>query len=63
MRRTKGSYEEYLNEVGDEMDSAQLQERFNLGRHVIRNHNLGSFLRRHDPIQFEVGYNEWRERK
>lgn len=57
--KTKQAYEEYLNEVGEDMSLEDLQARYNLGNHVIRNHDLGTFLRKYDPIQFEVGYNEW----
>ena len=61
MNRTKRAYEEYLNEVGQDMTLDQLDERYSLGSHRIHNHDLGTFLRRYDPIQFEVGYNEWRQ--
>ena len=57
--KTKQAYEEYLNEVGENMTLDALQQRYNLGTHVIRNHELGTFLRKYDPIQFEVGFEEW----
>ena len=59
MKKTKQAYEEYLNEVGEDMTLDDLQQRYNIGNHIIHNHDLGTFLRKYDPIQFEVGYNEW----
>ena len=54
--KTKKEYEEWLNELGcpddDHPDSG--------GRcswDGVRNY--GSWLRRNDPIAFQVGFNEW----
>ena len=58
MNYTKEKHEQYLNEVGEEMSLGDLQERYNIGNHVISHHNLGTFLRKYDPIQFEVSYQE-----
>lgn len=51
---TKADYEEYLNELGIPEDD----KRSNGGR--IPDHcDYGGWLRRNDPIAFEVGYREW----
>lgn len=50
---TKKEYEEYLNEVGipdDDLKSA--------GGRIPDHANYGSWLRRNDPIAFQVGYND-----
>ena len=56
MTKTKKAYEQYLNEVGDDMTLDDLQQRYSC---FIRNHDLGTWMRKSDPIQFEVGFNEW----
>lgn len=51
---SKTAYENYLNNILDKQGTPQLA--------VTKETYLqkpGSYMRRHDPIQFEVGYNEW----
>ena len=54
MKATKKDYEEWLNELGAPEDD----KRSNGGR-VPDNCKYGSWLRRNDPIAFQVGFNEW----
>ena len=56
--KTKKQYEQYLNEIGNEMSLDELRARYCIGTHTP-NRDLGTFLRRYDPIQFEVGFNEF----
>jgi hypothetical protein len=49
-RITKKDFEKYLNENGEGITVC------NSGRTIK---NVGSYMRRTDPIQFEVGYNEY----
>ena len=44
---TKQDYEDYLNEIGENIQGEDYHK------------NYGTWLRRNDPIQFSVGYNEW----
>jgi hypothetical protein len=53
MKRTRGNYEKFLNSLGvPKHDKAE-----NGGR--CKGENYGSYLRRKDPIAFDVGYREW----
>lgn len=52
---TKKSYEELLNELGIPEDDKWS----NGGR--IRGNKYGSWLRRNDPIAFEVGYSDYKK--
>lgn len=54
MKATKREYEEWLNELG----APENDKRSNGGR-VPDNCKYGSWLRRNDPIAFQVGFNEW----
>ena len=56
MKKTKKNYEEYLNEIGDVLpeESFIMAGKFRRGKY-------GSMLRKHDPIAFQVGFNEWRK--
>jgi hypothetical protein len=54
--KTKRDYEEWLNELGAPEDD----KRSNGGR-VPDNCKYGSWLRRNDPIAFQVGFNEWQQ--
>ena len=54
MRKTKIAYEAYLNDFGIPEDD----KKSNGGR--IPDHaRYGSWVRKNDPIAFEVGYQEW----
>ena len=60
MKKTKKAYEKYL----DEMSPPQGDDRWIIGG-VIRmasmwSNRYGNAIRLHDPISFEVGYNEWK---
>ena len=52
--RTKQAYEDYLNEVLENYDTPQLS--VPQGTYLSK---PGTWMRKNDPIQFEVGYNEW----
>ena len=56
MKATKRDYEEWLNELGAPEDD----KKSNGGR-VPDNCKYGSWLRRNDPIAFQVGFNEWQQ--
>jgi hypothetical protein len=52
--KTRKAYEEYLNELGT--PDADL---YSNGGRVPDGAKYGAWLRRNDPIAFNVGYNEW----
>jgi hypothetical protein len=54
VNRTKADFERYLNETLEHYDTPQLSVK--PGTYLA---NPGSWMRKHDPIQFEVSYNEW----
>lgn len=54
MKKTKSNYEKFLNEIGVPEDD----KRSNGGR-VPDYANYGKWLRKNDPIAFEVGFREW----
>ena len=56
MKATKRDYEEWLNELG----APEHDLKSNGGR-VPDNSKYGSWLRRNDPIAFQVGFNEWQQ--
>lgn len=49
MKLTKEMFVEWLNEIGCPEDDHP----------EIRNNTYGKWLRKNDPIAFEVGYNDW----
>jgi hypothetical protein len=59
MKTTRKAYEKYLNSLA--LDNAD-------GKYIIGGRlrieafslNYGTAIRKHDPIAFEVGYNEWK---
>ena len=54
MKATKAEYEGYLNEVLEKEGTLQLA--IGETEYVA---NPGTWMRKHDPIQFEVGYQEY----
>ena len=57
---TRKEYEEYLNEVGKSLP----EEEFIIGgKQRPYWGKYGSFIRRYDPIAFEVGYSDWKREK
>lgn len=54
MKKTKSNYEKYLNEIGTPEDD----KKSNGGRIPDRS-NYGVWVRKNDPIAFEVGFREW----
>lgn len=67
MKKTRENYERYLNNLyADCYGLEQVQELFEHFKcrkstiiNAYHNHTIGSLMRRHDPIQFNVGYGEW----
>jgi len=60
MRKTKKSYEEYLNNLYYGTDISENEEYIYLkSKNLLRRGLLGTALRRDDPIAFEVGFEEW----
>ena len=58
MKKSRHAYEEWLNELEVPEDG----RRCNGGRIPDRVTLWGTWLRVHDPIAFNVGYNEWENR-
>ncbi len=59
MKRTKKAYEEYLNELSPPYES---DEWIIGGYHrtvYAYSKRYGTAMRRHDPIGFEAGYQDW----
>ena len=60
IKKTKKEYEEYLNDLQIESES----DKYIMGGKLRMSHALaetyGSCLRKHDPIAFEAGFNEWK---
>ncbi len=53
---TRKQYESYLNKLGASLD----EEEFIIGGRMRANKSkYGYYMRLHDPIGFEVGFNEW----
>lgn len=70
MKKTARNHEAFLNELfSDTYNEREAIERFeylNNGKVQPRtivnahtNHELGTLLRKHDPIAFNASYNEW----
>lgn len=57
MKKTRKNYEQYLNSIGNSLDDDAPE--FIMGGKRRRG-KLGTMMRKYDPIQFEVGYNEWK---
>jgi len=53
--KTRQSYEEWLNDLGCPDDDMAPHGRIS---HIYIN-RYGTWLRRHDPIAFNVGFNEY----
>ncbi len=55
-KKNKKTYVEYLNNIDVSYDMCWIG-----GKNIFhdRRCKYGSYLRKHDPIAFEVGYNEW----
>jgi len=54
MKKTRHDFEIYLDEVGIPEDD----KKSNGGR-IPDRANYGAWLRKYDPIAFEVGFREW----
>lgn len=55
---TKKDYEEYMNEMGIPHDDIKSN-----GGRIPDNCKYGSWIRRNDPVAFNVGYREFKERQ
>lgn len=60
MRKTKKMYEEYLNENSPSQGSDEWIIGGTIRMSNMWSRTYGTALRKHDPIAFEVGYNEWK---
>ena len=58
MKKTRHNYEVYLDELG----VPEHDKKSNGGR-ISDYANYGAWLRRNDPIAFECGYSDWKDRK
>ena len=52
---TRKDYEEYLNELGAPLDDLKSN-----GGRIPDSSRYGSWLRRNDPVAFNVGYREYK---
>jgi hypothetical protein len=57
VRVTKKDYEEYLNDLGDDMGDTNPELKMNGGRMPNRS-KYGTWMRANDPIAFNVGFGE-----
>ena len=55
MKKTKLAYQQHLNEIG----TPQAELRSNGGR-VYDFAKWGNWMRKNDPIAFEVGFRDWK---
>lgn len=60
---TKKAYEEYLDGMSPEQGSEEwiIGGRIRMG--LMWRKKYGTAIRKHDPIGFEVGFNEWKREK
>jgi hypothetical protein len=55
-KKTKKAYEDYCNEI----ECPELDHPKNNGRvSWLMVNKYGTWLRKNDPVEFEIGYNEW----
>ena len=58
MKLSSKNYEQYLNEIGAALD----EEEFIIGgkfRAVYYPNRYGKALKKHDPMAYNTGFNEW----
>ena len=71
MRKTKKAYEEYLNNLYSRGETLELTEHCWYGndktprektsaRYLASQALYGTCLRKHDPIAFQVGFQDWK---
>lgn len=58
MKKTKTNYEKYLNEIGTPEDDKKSS-----GGRIPDYANYGGWVRKNDPIGFQVEYQEWKNSK
>lgn len=62
MKKTKDNYEEYLNDIYYHQDIwGDGHYSYLNAPKLLKKGKLGTALRRHDPIAFDIGYREWME--
>ncbi len=62
-RKTKNNYELYLNDLyygTDIWEDGDSRYSYMRAPKLLRQGKLGTALRKHDPIAFNVGFSEWR---
>ena len=59
-RKTKFNYEKYLNENSPEVESESWIIGGKRRERLAANQKYGTALKLHDPIAFQVGYNDWK---
>lgn len=62
-RKNKKDYEEYLNDMfrgQDLYDDGRGKYSYMNSKKLLRAGKMGTALRKHDPVAFEVGFREWR---
>ena len=60
MKKTKKNYEEYLNQNSPSQGSDEWIIGGKIRMNEMWSNKYGTAIRKHDPIAFEVGYNEWK---
>jgi hypothetical protein len=60
---TKKDYENHLNDNSPEQGSDKWIIGGTIRMAAMWKQEYGTALRKHDPIAFEVGYNEWKRNK
>lgn len=58
MNNTKTDFQEYLNELGTPDHDLK-----SLGGRIPDRSKYGDWLRRYDPIAFEVGFQDWKRER
>lgn len=66
MTKSKTQYEKVLNAHGEDMSCNTICMRYghinalsSISKARNNKHKLGYYLKKYDPIQFQVGYKEW----
>jgi|WetSurMetagenome_2_1015567.scaffolds.fasta_scaffold27417_6 hypothetical protein len=59
-KTTKKDYEEFLNNIGDDLGETLPERKSNGGRMPDKS-KYGTWMKTHDPIAFNVGFREFEE--
>jgi len=62
MKKTKKAYEEYLNELSPEQGSSEWIIGGTIRMMYMWKNEYGKAIRKYDPIAFEVGFREFKNK-